>query len=116
MSENPSTQEDEQQQLQQELDDLAENPPSKLEDWPDGKAKYKTLGGGEDQNDVPYGEGETANLGPPDVAHHEDGSVTVGGEKVDNPEDYKADESIEIDLSRAKDKADDKADGDKPDE
>jgi hypothetical protein len=28
-------------------------------------------------------------LGPPDVRHHEDGSVSIQGEKVDNPEDYK---------------------------
>ena len=77
----------------------AEDPPGRLEDWPDGPAKYKTLGGGEDESDDAYGEGATANLGPADVVHHEDGSVSVAGEKVDNPEDYKADEPIPNPLS-----------------
>ena len=34
-------------------------------------------------------EGITGKLGPASVEHHEDGSVTVGGEKVDNPDDFK---------------------------
>ncbi len=38
-----------------------------------------------------YDDGPTANLGDSDVRHHEDGTVTVGGEEVDNPEDYKGD-------------------------
>jgi hypothetical protein len=29
------------------LEELEENPPEKLEDWPDGKAKYETFGGAE---------------------------------------------------------------------
>jgi hypothetical protein len=28
-------------------------------------------------------------LGRPDVRHHEDGSVSVEGEKVDDPEEFK---------------------------
>ena len=68
---------------------LEENPPEKLEDWPDGAAKYETFGGPE--GDTAYEEGPTAQLGPSDVRHHEDGSVSVEGEKVDNPEDYKGD-------------------------
>lgn len=58
-------------------------------DWPDGKAKYITYGLSDDSA---YGEGTTGKLGPADVVHHEDGSITVGGEKVDNPEDYKGGE------------------------
>ena len=65
--------------------------PSDLKDWPDGKAKYVTF---DNDSGVPYGEGLTEKLGPP-VVHHEDGSVSVDGEKVDNPEDYKG-EPIEL--------------------
>ena len=66
---------------------LEDDPPKDLEDWPDGDAKYKTLGGPE--GDSGYDDGPTANLGESDVRHHEDGTVTVGGEEVDNPDDYK---------------------------
>src|ERR687898_17511 len=34
-------------------------------------------------------EGATAKLGPSNLRHHEDGSVTIDGEEVDNPEEYK---------------------------
>jgi hypothetical protein len=61
--------------------------PSDLKEWPDGKAKYVTF---DNDSGVPYGEGLTEKLGPP-VVHHDDGSVSVDGEKVDNPEDYKGD-------------------------
>jgi len=66
---------------------LEDDPPEELEDWPDDKAKYKTFGGPE--GDTGYEEGPTAQLGEADVRHHEDGSVTVGGEKVDDPDQYK---------------------------
>lgn len=59
--------------------------PADLSDWPTGKAKYITFGEGEDEA---YGEGATAKLGPAEVAHHEDGSVTVAGEEAD-ASDYK---------------------------
>jgi hypothetical protein len=59
--------------------------PSDLSDWPSGKAKYVTFG--EDSDDA-YGEGPTAKLGPAEVQHHEDGSVTVAGEDAD-ADDYK---------------------------
>ena len=59
--------------------------PSDLDQWPDGRAKTLTFGS---DSDEPYGEGPTAKLGPP-VIHNEDGSVTVDGEEVDNPDDYK---------------------------
>lgn len=62
--------------------------PSDLEEWPSGRAKNLTFGSAGDE---PYGEGATAKLGPASVEHQEDGSVTVGGEKVDDPENYKGD-------------------------
>ena len=46
-----------------------------------------TFGGPE--GDHGYEEGPEKKLGPSDLRHHPDGSVTIGGEKVDNPEDYK---------------------------
>lgn len=64
----------------------ADEVPADLKEWPTGRAKTMTFGS---ESDEPYGEGPTAKLGPPSVEHHEDGSVTVGGEKVDNPEDFK---------------------------
>jgi len=61
--------------------------PEKLEDWPDDRAKYLTYGGPE--GTAGYDEGPTAKLGPSSLEHHSDGSVSIEGEKVDNPEDYK---------------------------
>ena len=75
--------------MQEKVDALEENPPENVEDWPDDEAKYKTFGGPE--GETSYEEGATAKLGESGVRHHEDGSVTVEGEKVDNPEDYKGD-------------------------
>ena len=77
----------EQEELDKQMKELEENPPEKLEDWPDGKAKYRTFGGSE--ADSGYDEGATAKLGPSEVRHHEDGKVTVSGEEVDNPDDFK---------------------------
>jgi len=71
------------------LKDLEDDPPKNIEDWPDDERKYETFGGRE--GDHGYDEGPEANLGQSGVRHHEDGSVTVDGEKVDNPEDYKGD-------------------------
>ena len=79
--------EKEQKELDEQMKELEENPPEKLEDWPSGKAKYRTFGGSE--ADSGYDEGATAKLGPSEVRHHEDGKVTVSGEEVDNPEDFK---------------------------
>ena len=70
-----------------EMKQIEENPPEKLEDWPDGPAKYKTMGGGEGESG--YDEGPTSKLGPSNLRHHEDGKVTIDGEEVDNPEEYK---------------------------
>ena len=72
-----------------DISDLEENPPEKLEDWPSDERKYETIGGREGEHG--YEEGPEANLGPSGLRHHEDGTVTIDGEKVDNPEDYKGD-------------------------
>ena len=69
------------------------DPPKELKDWPDDEAKYVTYGGGE--GDHGYEEGPESKLGPSSLRRHEDGSIEIEGEKVDNPDDYKADEPIE---------------------
>ena len=71
----------------QEIKDLEENPPQRLEDWPGGKAKYQTFGGSDSGSD--YEEGPTSKLGPSNLRRFEDGSIEIDGEKVDNPDDYK---------------------------
>src|SRR4051812_24506174 len=92
------------EQAKQEMHELEEgDPPEKLEDWPEGRAKYLTYGGPE--GTAGYDEGPTAKLGPSSLEHHEDGSVSIEGEKVDNPEDYKADEPIPGAPDAAKEKA-----------
>jgi hypothetical protein len=76
------------EEVEKEFERIEEDPPDNLEDWPGGKAKYKTFGGPEGEQG--YGEDDvTGKLGPADLEYHEDGSVTVEGEEVDNPEDYK---------------------------
>jgi hypothetical protein len=75
--------------VDKEIERVEEDPPKNLEDWPGGKAKYKTFGGPEGRSG--YGEDVTEKLGPSDLVHEPDGSVTIKGEKVDNPEDYKGD-------------------------
>ena len=74
-------------EAKEEIQQLEEDPPEKLEDWPDGQAKYETFGGAE--GDHSYAEGPETNLGPDSVRHHEDGSVEVGGEEVDDPDEFK---------------------------
>jgi hypothetical protein len=71
------------------LADLEENPPKRLEDWPDDERKYQTFGGRE--GDHGYEEGPERKLGPSGLVHKPDGSVEIDGKKVDNPEDYKGD-------------------------
>jgi hypothetical protein len=86
-------QEEEVEAAKKEMHELEEgDPPDKVEDWPDNKAKYLTYGGPEGTDG--YDEGPTRKLGPSSLEHHEDGSVTIEGEKVDNPEDYKSDEKV----------------------
>jgi hypothetical protein len=82
---------DEQQEVEQAKEEMhrleQEGPPDKLEDWPDGKAKYQTFGGPD--GETGYEDGPTSELGPTDLRYHEDGRITVGGEEVDNPDDYR---------------------------
>jgi hypothetical protein len=92
-------QEKEVEEAKQELHDLEEgDPPEDLEDWPSGRAKYLTYGGPE--GTAGYDEGPTAKLGPSSLEHHEDGKVTIEGEEVDNPDEYKSDEPVrsEVDV------------------
>jgi hypothetical protein len=79
--------EEEVQAAKEEVRELEEDPPAKLEDWPQGKAKYETFGGPEGEHG--YHEGAEEKLGPSALRHREDGSVEVEGEEVDDPEDYK---------------------------
>ena len=83
------TDEEEVEEAKKVMEELEEgDPPDKLEDWPGGKAKYQTYGG-PDSGDGGYEDGATAKLGPSNLRHHEDGSVTVDGEEVDDPDEYK---------------------------
>jgi hypothetical protein len=70
------------------MEKIEQDPPEKLEDWPDDEAKYETFGGSE-AGEGAYDEQHEEALGEHSVRHHEDGSVEVKGEKVDNPDDYK---------------------------
>ena len=80
--------EEEYEQAKQEIKQLEEEgPPENLEDWPEGKAKYETFGGPE--GDHGYHEGPEEKLGPSSLRHHEDGNVSVEGDEVDDPEEYK---------------------------
>ena len=71
------------------VEEIEDDPPSDLKEWPDDEAKYVTLGGRE--GDKGWNDGPTKNLGPSDVEYQEDGSVKVEGEEVDNPDDFKGD-------------------------
>jgi hypothetical protein len=92
-----------------------DEPPKDLKDWPDDEAKYITYGGGE--GDHGYDEGPEKKLGPSSLERHEDGSITIEGEEVDNPEDYKADEPADVatDVPGA-DKSDSDSDDDSDDD
>jgi hypothetical protein len=79
--------EDERESARETMDKIEEDPPEKLEDWPDDAAKYETFGGAE--GDHSYEEGPEVKLGPSSLRHREDGGVTIEGEEVDNPDDYK---------------------------
>ena len=79
--------EQEHEEAKEEIKALEEDPPEKLEDWPDGAAKYETFGGPEGEHS--YEEGPEQKLGPSGLRHHEDGKVTIDGEEVDNPDEYK---------------------------
>ena len=88
MGDEKSEHEQEHEKAAEQMRELEQSDevPSDLSEWPEGKAKYVTFG---EQSDDAYGDGPTAKLGPAEVAHHEDGTVTVAGEEV-NAEDYKS--------------------------
>ena len=86
--ESAQREEEQVEEARQVMSELEEgDPPEKLEDWPGGKAKYQTYGGPEGEEG--YDEAATQKLGPSSLRHHEDGSVTIEGEEVDDPEEYK---------------------------
>src|SRR3954447_23617684 len=77
------------EEAKQVMSELEEgDPPDQLEDWPGGKAKYQTYGGPEGEQG--YDEAATQKLGPSSLRHHEDGNVTIEGEEVDDPDEYKS--------------------------
>ncbi len=80
---------EEEEEAKQKIKELEENPPERLEDWPDDKAKYETFGGAEGNES--YDESVTRKLGPSSLRHREDGSVEIEGEEVDDPEEFKGD-------------------------
>jgi hypothetical protein len=87
-AESARDEEAEVEQAKEEMSELEEGePPKDLADWPGGKAKYLTYGGPDGGES--YDDGATSKLGPSSLRHHEDGSVTIEGEEVDDPEEYK---------------------------
>ena len=82
--------EQEVEEAKETMSELEEgDPPEDLADWPGGKAKYLTYGGPEGEEG--YDDAATQKLGPSSLRHHEDGSVTIEGEEVDDPDEYKSD-------------------------
>ena len=80
--------EEEVEEAKKVMEEIEEgDPPEDLEDWPGGKAKYQTYGGPEGEEG--YDEAATQKLGPSSLRHHEDGSVTIEGEEVGDPDEYK---------------------------
>ena len=86
-AEKAQNEEQEREEAKETMAELEQDPPGKLEDWPSDKAKYETFGGPEGEH--PYHEGPEEQLGPSSLRHHEDGKVSIEGEEVDNPDDYK---------------------------
>ncbi|MEA2273003.1 MAG: hypothetical protein QOI98_1711 [Solirubrobacteraceae bacterium] len=78
---------EEEEQAKKKVKELEEDPPEKLEDWPDDKAKYETFGGAEGNES--YEESVTSKLGPSSLRFKEDGGVVIEGEEVDDPDKYK---------------------------
>src|SRR3954470_13498097 len=79
--------EEETEEAKEKVKELEDDPPEKLEDWPDDKAKYETFGGPEGEHS--YEDGPEKQLGPSSLRHHEDGKVTIAGDEVDDPDEYK---------------------------
>jgi len=90
---DPSTQADNDDEARAQVMKLEKDgPPAKLVDWPTGKAMFLTFGGAE--GDSGYADGEAHQLGPSSLRHFPDGSVQIRGEVVDNPKDYRRDQSV----------------------
>jgi hypothetical protein len=79
--------EEERESAKEKMKEIEEDPPADLEDWPDDAAKYETFGGPEGEHS--YEEGPEKKLGPSSLRHTEDGGVTIEGEEVDDPDQYK---------------------------
>src|SRR5436853_1347464 len=79
---------EEEEQAKKKVKELEDDPPEKLEDWPDDKAKYETFGGAEGEEG--YEESVTSKLGPSSLRYREDGGVEIEGEEVDDPDEYKS--------------------------
>jgi hypothetical protein len=86
-SQKAQDKEEERQAARERMDEIEEDPPKDLEDWPDDAAKYETFGGPEGEHS--YEEGPETKLGPSSLRHTEDGGVTIEGEEVDDPDKYK---------------------------
>jgi hypothetical protein len=80
--------EEERESAKEKMKEIEEDPPKDLEDWPDDAAKYETFGGPEGEHS--YEEGPETKLGPSSLRHHESGEVTIEGEEVDDPDEYKS--------------------------
>src|SRR2546423_8491176 len=77
---------EQEEEAKQKVRELEDDPPAKLEDWPDDKAKFETFGGPE--GDEGYEESVTSKLGPSSLRYREDGSVEIEGEAGDHPAAY----------------------------
>jgi hypothetical protein len=88
-SQKAQAKEEEREKAREKMEEIEENPPEDLEDWPDDAAKYETFGGPEGEHS--YEEGPETKLGPSSLRHHESGAVTIEGEEVDDPDQYKGD-------------------------
>jgi hypothetical protein len=87
-AEKAQQEEQEVEEARKQMEEIEEgDPPGDLAEWPGGKAKYQTYGGPEGESG--YDEGPTAKLGPSSLRHHEGGEVTIEGEEVDDPDEYK---------------------------
>src|SRR4051794_23692860 len=86
-SQKAQEKEEERQAARERMEEIEEDPPEKLEDWPEDSAKYETFGGAE--GDHSYEEGPEVKLGPSSLRHLEDGGVAIEGEEVDDVEKYK---------------------------
>jgi hypothetical protein len=81
--------EEKHERAKEKMEEIEQNPPEKLEDWPDDEAKYETFGGSEDESE--YDEHHEEALGEHSVRHYDDGKVEVKGDEADNPDEYKGD-------------------------